>query len=143
MISCTEFVYSYSELFKFIENRAGKEAVKTYWEHISDNYVKERLGACVEKDGIEGCYKYWAKSLSEEAADFRMTLDGDTFTIEMFHCPSKGRLLSKEGFEPYHNYCGHCDLLYRRVVEPLGLHYDYDMTGTDEAKCKLNITKEK
>ena len=55
MISCTEFIYSYSELFKFIEKKGGKDAIRTYWEHISDNYVKERLGACVEKDGIEGC----------------------------------------------------------------------------------------
>ena len=143
MISCTEFVYSYSEVFKFIENYAGAEGVRKYWEHISDNYVKERLGECVREDGIDGCYRYWSKSLSEEAADFCMTLDGNKFTIDMHHCPSKGRLMSREGFEPYHNYCGHCDLLYRRVVEPLGLHYDYDMTGIDEAKCLLTITKEK
>ena len=52
MISCTEFIYSYSELFKFIEKKGGKDAIRTYWEHISDNYVIERLGACVEKDGM-------------------------------------------------------------------------------------------
>lgn len=143
MISCTEFIYSYSELFKFIEKKGGKDAIRTYWEHISDNYVKERLGACVEKDGIEGCYNYWAKSLSEEAADFRMTLDGDTFTIEMFHCPSKGRLLDCKRITPYPDYCKHCDLLYRRVVEPLGLDYDYDMSEVDYARCKLTITKRK
>ena len=98
---------------------------------------------CVEKDGIEGCYNYWAKSLSEEAADFRMTLDGDTFTIEMFHCPSKGRLLDCKRITPYPDYCKHCDLLYRRVVEPLGLDYDYDMSEVDHARCKLTITKRK
>ncbi|PWM47050.1 MAG: hypothetical protein DBX47_01325 [Clostridiales bacterium] len=141
MISCTEFIYSYSELFKFIEKREGEQGVKTYWEHISDNYVAPRLGECVHADGIEGCYKYWAKALSEEAADFTMTLDNDIFVIDMHHCPSKGRLLDKKNMEPYHNYCGHCDLLYRRVLEPLGLKYDYDMSGTANAQCKLTISK--
>ena len=32
MISCTEFIYSYSELFKFIEEKEGKEGVRRYWE---------------------------------------------------------------------------------------------------------------
>lgn len=141
MISCTEFIYSYSELFKFIEEKEGKAGVKKYWEFVSDNYVKERLGKCVEEAGIQGCYNYWAKSLSEEAADFTMTLDGDTFVIDMHHCPSKGRLLDCKHITPYNDYCGHCDLLYRRVLEPLGFRYDYDMTGIDEAKCCLTITK--
>lgn len=141
MISCTEFIYSYSELFKLIEEKEGKEGVRRYWEYVSDNYVKERLGKCVAEAGIEGCWNYWAKSLSEEAADFKMTLDGDVFKIEMFHCPSKGRLLEKEGFVPYEDYCKHCDLLYRRVLEPLGLSYDYDMSDTDKAQCRLTIKK--
>ena len=141
MISCTEFIYSYSELFKFIEEKEGKAGVRRYWEYVSDNYVKDRLGKCVREAGIEGCWNYWAKSLSEEAADFRMTLDGDTFEIDMFHCPSKGRLLDKKDFVPYEDYCKHCDLLYRRVLEPLGMSYDYDMSGTDKAQCKLTIKK--
>ena len=29
MISCTEFIYSYSELFKFIEKKGGKDAIRT------------------------------------------------------------------------------------------------------------------
>ena len=28
MISCTEFIYSYSELFKFIEKKGGKDAIR-------------------------------------------------------------------------------------------------------------------
>ncbi len=143
MISCTEFIYSYSELFKFIEKKEGEGGVKAYWEHISDNYVAPRLGECVRADGIEGCYKYWAKALSEEAADFTMTLDDGVFVIDMHHCPSKGRLLEKKDIEPYHNYCGHCDLIYRRVLEPFGLKYDYDMTNTAKAQCKLTISKNK
>ena len=139
MVSCTEFIYSYSELFKYIEKHAGEEGVKEYWKHISDNYVSPRLGECAREHGIDGCFEYWAKALSEEAADFTMTLDRGEFVIDMHHCPSKGRLLEKKDMEPYHNYCGHCDLLYRRVLEPLGFEYIYDMTGTDKAECKLTV----
>ena len=35
MISCTEFIPAYSELFKFIEKKGGKQAVVKYWETIS------------------------------------------------------------------------------------------------------------
>jgi len=35
MISCTEFIPAYSELFKYLEKKGGKEAVEAYWRHIS------------------------------------------------------------------------------------------------------------
>ena len=44
MISCTEFIPAYSELFKFIEQREGYEGVVEYWNLISDEYVEGRLG---------------------------------------------------------------------------------------------------
>lgn len=141
MISCTEFIFTYSELFKFLEKKGGKEEVIKYWEHISDTYVKDRLGRCVEDKGIEGCFDYWSKSLSEEAADFTMKLDNNVFTIEMHYCPSKGRLLENPQFKFYPDYCEHCDLLYRRVLEPFGFKYEYDMSNMDKAKCSIRIQK--
>lgn len=144
MISCTEFIIAYSELFKFLEKRGGAEAVKTYWEHISDTYVKDRLGECIEKAGIRGCFDYWSRSLSEEAADFKLTYNEERkeFTLEMFECPSKKILLENPETKPYYNYCGHCDTLYHRVVERYGMSYDIDFSETDSAKCKI-IIKEK
>lgn len=141
MISCTEFIFTYSELFKFIEKKGGKEEVIKYWEYISDTYIKDRLGELVKNNGIEGCYDYWSKSLSEEAADFTMTLDDDIFTIDMHYCPSKGRLIENQQIKAYPDYCEHCDLLYRRVLEPLGFKYDFDMSNTDKAQCSIIVRK--
>ena len=141
MLSCTEFIPAYSELFKFLEARGGEEEVLTYWNHISDAYVLPTLGPLAKERGIRGCWDYWSKALNEEAADFRMTLDEDAgvYASVMRRCPSKGHLMDFTHIEPYHNYCGHCDVLYRRVLEPLGFQYDFDMTRVDEAACSCVI----
>lgn len=140
MISCTEFIPSYSELFKFLHQTGGKEAVLRYWEDLSDAFLTNLRGLATEK-GLAGCFEYWSHTLTEEAADFRMTLDPEQgmFEIDMRHCPSKGRLLEFEHIEPYEYYCEHCDLLYRRVLEPLGYEYDIDLSHCDEARCKLTV----
>ena len=142
MISCTEFIPAYSQLFEFLHEIGGEEAVVAYWEHIAQNGIR-KLGELVSAHGIRGCWEYWSETLNEEAADFTMTLDEDQniFTIDMHHCPSKGRLLELGYFKPYDQYCAHCDVLYRRVLENLGYRYEYDMNRVHEAKCSLRVTK--
>ena len=142
MISCTEFIPAYSELFRFLESTGGKGAVVGFWEDLSDSFL-DNLRDLATKKGLAGCFEYWSHTLTEEAADFRMTLDEEqsVFTIEMRHCPSKGRLLEFEHIEPYAAYCEHCDVLYRRVLEPLGYQYEGDLTQCDKATCKVTIRK--
>jgi len=143
MISCTEFIPAYSELFKYIESREGKQGVLEYWNYLSDNCVKAGLGQIAKEKGIMGCWEYFSKSLNEEAADFDMAVDEEagTLTINMRYCPSKGRLLELEHIEPYRDYCEHCDVLYRRVLEPLGFVHEIDMSNVDRAACSEVITK--
>ena len=140
MIPCTDFVAAYSELFKYLESRGSSEAVQDFWGYLSDNFLGN-LKDLVEEHGIRGCWLYWQHTLNEEAADFSMELDEDAgeFRIIMHHCPSKGRLLEWDHITPYHNYCGHCDQLYRGVLEPMGYEYWTDMSRTDEARCELRI----
>lgn len=142
MISCTEFIPAYSELFKYIEEKGGKEDVLEFWEYLSRNYLTD-LKEYVRENGIAGCWMYWNHTLNEEAADFTMELDEDNgeFQIDMHRCPSKGRLIDLKHMEPYNNYCGHCDILYRRVLEPMGYEYCYDLSRCDKAECTLTITK--
>ena len=143
MISCTEFIPAYSELFKFLDKKGGKAEVVKFWEDLSDSFLGN-LRDLVDKKGLAGCFEYWSHTLNEEAADFRMTLDEDAgvYEIEMRYCPSMGRLLVEKHIEPYEFYCEHCDILYRRVLEPLGFKYEIDLSKCNEAKCKLSI-KEK
>lgn len=144
MISCTEFILSYSELFTYLEDTRGRQEVDRFWDYLFEptgdgipliNFVK--------KEGIRGCFSYWAGTLNEEAADFTMYLNEKAgwFLNVMHHCPSKGRLLTARediGIVPYHDYCLHCDS-YRKSIEKVGLKYIYNFNGIDHAACSLLI----
>lgn len=140
MIPCTEFIPAYSELFKFLESLGGKKAVVEFWEYLSDNFL-DNLRELAQRKGLRGCWEYWSHTLNEEAADFTMELDPQAgeFRITMEHCPSMGRLLETEHIQPYRDYCEHCDLLYRRVLEPLGYEYNIDLSQCQDAKCVLTV----
>ena len=148
MISCTEFIPAYSELFKFLHSLDGtdegqpSDAVIQFWASLSDSFLNNLRELVVQK-GLAGCFEYWSHTLVEEAADFRMALDRENgvFEIEMRHCPSKGRLLEYEHIEPYAHYCQHCDTLYRRVLEPLGFGYAIDLRRCDEAMCHVVVKR--
>ena len=144
MISCTEFIPAYSELFTFLEERYGREEVSNFWKYLfAPTGDGIPLINHVLQEGIRGCYTYWSGTLNEEAADFTMYLNEKAgwFMIAMHHCPSKGRLLrlqEEEGLVPYHDYCLHCEG-YRAAVEKIGLKYMYDFTPVDHAACTLMI----
>lgn len=141
MIPCTHFIAAYSELFKHLEDTGGVGAVEDFWDYLSDNFLGN-LESLVKELGIRGCWLYWSRALNEEAADFTMELDEDIgwFRIRMHRCPSKARLLEYAHIEPYHDYCRHCDALYRRMLEPLGYDYRIDTTRCDEAACELVVS---
>jgi len=144
MISCTEFIPAYSELFTFLEERYGREEVDRFWKYLFEPDGKGiPLIGFVEREGIRGCFSYWAGTLNEEAADFTMYLNEKRgFFLSIMHrCPSKGRLLRLKdeiGITPYHDYCLHCDS-YRAAVEKVGLRYIYNFRGIDEAACSMLI----
>ncbi|MDO4487680.1 MAG: hypothetical protein Q4B67_01120 [Eubacteriales bacterium] len=144
MISCTEFIPCYSELFTYLEEKNGRDEVSRFWDYLFKptgdgipliNFVK--------KEGIRGCFSYWKGTLNEEAADFTMYLNEKRgFFMNVMHkCPSKGRLLQLKddiGITPYHDYCLHCDS-YRYAVEKVGLKYIYNFNGIDHAACSMLI----
>lgn len=144
MISCTEFIPAYSELFLFLDENYGKAEVERFWAYLfAPTGDGIPLINFVKREGIRGCFSYWAGTLNEEAADFTMYLNEKAgwFMLDMHHCPSKGRLLEmaeKEGFRPYQNYCLHCDG-YRAAVEKISLRYLYNFTGIDHAACSILI----
>ena len=142
MISCTEFIPAYSELFKFLEQKGGPQAVRAFWDYFAENLMGSfDLKSLVKKHGIRGCWMYWNHTLNEEAADFTMELDEQAgeFRIIMRYCPSKRRLIEYKHVEPYHNYCGHCNTVYRSILEPLGYEYIFDDSKVDKAACVITI----
>ena len=142
MISCVDFIPVYNEFFKFLHAKGGKPAVVHFWENLSDVFLNN-LRDLAAKKGLAGCFEYWSHTLTEEAADFRMMLDEENgvLQIEMRDCPSKRRLLEAEHIKPYEYYCEHCNVLYRRVLEPLGFLYEINLIQCEKAKCKVYIKK--
>jgi hypothetical protein len=74
MISCTEFVAAYSELFTYLDDHFGREEVSRLWDYLFAptgdgipliNYAK--------KDGLKGCVDYWTHIAEEESCDVQFT----------------------------------------------------------------------
>lgn len=141
MISCTEFIIAYSELFKFIHNRHGKKAVVKFWEAISDNFLGN-LDKLVREKGIQGMKEYWSHTLSEEAAYYRMKAGKNKFKIELSKCPSVG-LLKARKVKMYKDYCKHCDTLYKRIIEKYGFDYKVNYIDEKNGRCMLEVTRRK
>lgn len=144
MVSCTEFIPAYSELFKFLEAKDGKEAVLKYWEHLAGDGLS-KLDAAAREGGLKGVYDYFNKNLNEEAADFISIHDEDEGVniTTMRRCPSKGKLLELDYMEPYPEYCHHCFALYAPVLEKYGMEYHMDLSRENEAYCVETIRLKK
>ncbi|MBM4045118.1 MAG: hypothetical protein FJ279_08390 [Planctomycetes bacterium] len=140
MISCTEFIMAYSELFKFLHERHGHAAVVKFWEGISDEFLWN-LRDLVKAKGIQGMKEYWGHTLTEEGADCKVEATEDTFTIHMHRCPSVGILRRATHMQRYPDYCNHCDTLYRRIMEPLGFSYEIEYLDEQAGHCRVTIRK--
>lgn len=145
MISCTEFIPSYSELFSYLdENLGGHKEVEKFWEYLfKPNEKGIPLINYARAKGLRGCWEYWNSTLTEEAADNTRVFNEKEGWIHstMHYCPSKGRLLKlKEelGIKPYYDYCGHCDY-YRAMLNEVGLDWIRNHLDTDKASCRSII----
>ena len=147
MISCTVFIPLYSEFFKYLEKRDGHNAVMDYWIHISDKNIGDKTNPnslaykCEKLGGYEGAVAYWGHTLTEEACDLLRIYNKEKGFIysHMRHCPSRGMLNELSHVEPYHDYCQHCNVIYRPVLEKYGLTSRRDNSWVDNAECRSII----
>ena len=93
---------------------------------------------------MEGAWKYWEMSLTEEACDLLRLYDKEKGFIysHMRHCPSRGMLNDLQHVEPYYDYCQHCNVIYRPVLEQYGLTSRRDNTWVDNAECRSIIFRQ-
>ena len=141
MVSCVDFIPLYNEMFKYIENENGHDAVVRFWLYVSDNYVAPTLEPKLADKGLEGAWEHWTQIMEEEACDCHREYDTDKQVISshMRYCPSKGHLLEMKHIEPYWDYCGHCQVLYARILEKYGITYTHDNFGVDHAECRSGM----
>ena len=138
MISCTEFIWVYSELFRFLEERGGKEKVIEFWKGISDEFLSN-LRAYVEAEGLAGMHRYWSHTLGEEGGRHTMTLYDDMFVIDMHDCPSAKLVYRAGRIAPYTKYCEHCRWLYPPLLEEYGYDVDMDIISCEKGRCRLTV----
>jgi len=140
MISCVDFIPSYSELFSYLDENYGHKEVEKFWTYLFEPTGKGiPLINFAKRDGLKGCFDYWNGTLTEEAADCTQyaNLEEGWILREMHHCPSKGRLLELEkelGIQPYYDYCSHCDY-YRAALDMVGLKWVRFHQHVDKASC--------
>lgn len=138
MISCTEFIWVYNELFRFIEGRGGEEAVITFWRGIADDFLGN-LRDHVREEGLLGMYKYWSHTLGEEGGKHVMSLYDDMFVIDMHECPSVKLIQEAGRVVPYPKYCEHCRWLYPPLLRELGFEADMHVVDPAKGQCRLTV----
>lgn len=140
MISCTEFIPAYSELFKYIDQKSGRQAVYTFWKDLFQP-ENSPLNHLIPKYGkMGGCWENWYVVFTEEACDNTM-LNNEAEGYQaccMHHCPSKGRFKKLGYMEPFDEYCKHCDS-YEIVLGKYDTKTQMDYRGNEEAKCRSII----
>lgn len=137
MISCTEFIPAYSELFKYIDETSGRQAVYDFWNSLFQP-KNSPLNHLIPKYGkMGGCWENWYVVFTEEACDNTM-LNNEAEGYQaccMHHCPSKGRFKKLGYLEPFEEYCKHCDS-YQIVFDKYGIQSQMDYRGNEDAKCR-------
>jgi hypothetical protein len=140
MISCTEFIWVYGELFRYIEERGGETALISFWKGIASEFLWN-LRAAIEEDGLRGMHRYWSHTLGEEGGKWAMTLHEDMFVIDMHECPSAKKVFSGGRIAPYAKYCEHCRWLYPPMIREYGYEADYDIIDCKKGRCRLTVRR--
>ena len=137
MISCTEFIPAYSEFFKYIDEKSGRQAVYDFWDALFQP-GNSPLDAMITQYGrLRGCWENWYVVYTEEACDNTMLCNEEEGWMVgcMHHCPSKGRFQKLGYMEPFEEYCKHCDS-YDIVFRKHGVGHAMDYRGSECAKCR-------
>ena len=138
MISCTEFIWAYNELFRFVDEEGGEEELIAFWKGISDNFL-ENLRAYIRKDGLKGMHAYWSHTLGEEGGRSHLSLYDNLFVLDMHDCPS-ARLIHKSGrVKPFEKYCEHCRWLYPPLIEEFDFDVDYTIISCEDGQCRMTV----
>lgn len=136
MISCTEFIPAYNELFKYLDKKCGRQAVYDYWNW---RFQPEQSPLYVHlvKSGFRGAWDYWSAVITEEACDCTKVFnEKEGWSISCMHsCPSRGRFIKHDYLEPFDEYCMHCNC-YNIALEKKGFSMIRDHRGEERACCR-------
>lgn len=125
MIGTYDFCGHYEWTFAWMESQGGHELVRDYWTDAISKDSQQHASALIREHGFEGMKRYWAHTLEEEAAGYKMTATDDVFRVDMHDCPSKGFLI-RNGLVQYRDYCDHCMGWIGPVMKEAGFVVDHE-----------------
>ncbi len=139
MISCTEFIWVYNELFRFIEAKGGESELRAFWKGISDHFLSN-LRQYIAEEGLKGMHRYWSHTLGEEGGRHVLSLYDDMFIIDMHDCPSAKLVHHSGRVVPFEKYCEHCLWLYPPLIREFGYEVDYHLISCEKGRCRMTVT---
>ena len=92
-----------------------------------------------------GSYSDYIKPLEMDAdsimAPHIMSVEDARKVVQMtrFNPIGHCRLLEYKRIKPFTDYCEHCDVLYRRALEPLGFARMLDHSKRDKTRYRLSV----
>lgn len=131
-----QFLPIYDTVFAWILENEGLDNLVKFWKYLAKFIVADlQQGAKVK--GIQGCYDYWNKVLTEEGAKFKLSIEPatDKLSLEIKQCPSIQHLNVPQCPE----YCRHCKIIYAEILEPLGFKYTHLQKG--QGRCEITVEK--
>jgi|LSQX01.1.fsa_nt_gb hypothetical protein len=139
-----DFIVTYNETFKFIEDKYGVEAVKDLWKTISEEWCTH-LDELIRTKGLEGMVEYWGGeggTLGREKAEYEINLKDGVFSGIMHECPSVKELheRNRKVYNGKLTYCDHCPALYAPVAEKYGIKMTFGIEHDEDGECTGKCT---
>jgi len=133
------FIVAYNKLFRYLSGYGKKKEVEHFWKLFSDT-IMGRFKYLLETEGIVGLTKYWSETLTQEGANFNISMTSYLGKAVLLHldiceCPSLKKL-KDEKQDIYPNYCDHCKALYGKTLKKAG--YEWFQKFSDKG-CSIWI----
>lgn len=130
MLGTYDFCAHYDWTFQWLLKRGGDPLVQSYWDKAIHGDSQQHAAKLIREKGFEGMREYWGHTLTEEAADFRVTSSEDCFRIDMHRCPSKGFLIDNQ-VQFFHDYPNHCMGWIGPMMHKAGfaIHHEHNHSG--------------
>lgn len=139
-----DFIVTYNETFKYIEEKYGVEAVRNLWKTISEQWCTH-LDELIKNKGLGGMVEYWGGedgTLGREKAEYEISLKDGIFSGIMHECPSVKELCvnNRKVYNGKLAYCDHCAALYAPVAIKYGIKMSFDFERNASGECAGRCT---
>lgn len=123
-----DFYFAINATFRFIHDTWGKEALRSYWTALAQEYHAP-ISARFREGGLDEVQRYWADYFAHEpGGDVQVSRQPDRVEIDVRDCPAI-RWLKEGGREIVPYYCEHCHDISTAIAGQAGLRFRLEGGG--------------